>query len=201
MVTEIELKAHIRDSGTIKLLLSKKADYLGSFEKNDTYWLSAEIDCQGKNPRVPCLPHSGLRVRSERRVNCDGKEESATLATFKIKELRDGIEINNEHEFEVHPSKNHDISDFEEFLTRLGLKPGLTKRKHGWAFSYEGINAELLEVDGLGWFIELEIIKDNNREETFTEGKKKLLDFLDSLGIEREAIESRFYSEMLTAKF
>jgi adenylate cyclase class IV len=52
--------------------------------------------------------------------------------------------------------------------------------------------------------VELEIIvntinDDITIEEVFVQGKKKLLDFLDSLGIKREAIESRFYSDMLNS--
>jgi adenylate cyclase class IV len=48
--------------------------------------------------------------------------------------------------------------------------------------------------------VELEIIEEVKNEETFTKGKKRLLDFLSGLGIKNEAIESRFYSEMLAAK-
>ena len=197
MVTEIELKAHVQDSEALKRCLSEKSVFLCSFEKNDTYWLYDEVDYDANCHKVSGLPPSGLRVRSEKRIFSDGSEESTTYATYKIKEVRDGIEINEEHEFEVHPTNGHDNLDFKDFLGRIGLKPGASKRKQGWAFSHEGISAELLEVDGIGWFVELEIVADNPREETFTKGKQRLLDFLASLEIGKDKIESRFYSEML----
>jgi adenylate cyclase class 2 len=82
----------------------------------------------------------------------------------------------------------------------MGFRPDDSKRKQGRAFSQEGITAELSEVPGLGWFIELEILADNSREETVTEAKKRLHCFLSGLGIEKEAIESRYYTEMLRDK-
>jgi adenylate cyclase class 2 len=195
MATEIELKAHVLDSETLKVLLCEKAEYSGAFEKEDTYWFGTSG-----------MPLSRLRVRKEKRSLPDGSGESATFATYKNKEVKDGIEINDELEFEVNPGP-----EFEEFLSKMGFKPGISKRKRGWAFSHEGITAELTEVEGLGWFVELEILANGiyadgiytdgidtgNREEAVTEGRKKLLDFLAELGIEKEAIESRFYTEML----
>ena len=190
MTTEIELKAKVQNSEALRILLSEKAEYLGSFEKEDVYW-----NAQG-------LPIQRLRIRREKNRLLDGKEESRSLVTIKKKELKENIEINDEQEFEVKP-----IEGFEEFLKKMGFKPDFSKRKRGWSFAQAGmIHAELLELEGLGWFIELEILvndaapgflQGNDREEIFKEGKNRLLDFLDSLGIAREAIESRYYSEML----
>jgi adenylate cyclase class 2 len=188
MVTEIELKARVQNSEDLKLLLCEKAEFLYAFEKQDSYWEPTEASD---------LPPSGLRIRREKRTFQDGKVESLTLVTFKTKEVRDGIEINDEREFSVKPEPL-----FEEFLRRLRLRPGVSKKKRGWAFIRKGINAELMEVSGLGWFLELEIIAEGvqaggSREENFTEGKKRLLDFLSGLGIAEEAIESRYYTQML----
>ena len=196
MVTEIELKAHVRDSEALRLILLEKAESLGTFEKEDSYWFGA-----------PGLPLSGLRVRREKSALPDGTVKEAVFAAYKAKEVSDGIEINDEQEFEVSP-----VQAFEEFLGKMGLKPGFSKRKRGFAFckiSGEAqIRAELVEVSesgglgNLGWFIELEILAGgiqtgNRRAETLAEAKNRLLDFLSCLGIEKEAIESRFYSEML----
>ena len=191
MATEIELKAHVQDSEALKSILCKKAEYLGSFEKEDTYWLGTAGSFSSR-----------LRVRREKCTLSNGDEELKCIATHKTKEVRDGIEINDEREFEVNPAP-----EFEEFLKRMGFKPGASKRKKGWAFSHEGITAELVEVEGLGWFVELEIIANgmnaagiytaDNRKETFAAEKKRLLDFLADLGIEKNALESRFYTEML----
>jgi predicted adenylyl cyclase CyaB len=59
------------------------------------------------------------------------------------------------------------------------------------------VTAELSEVEGLGWFIELEIIADNEDRETIEAGRGRLLSLLKSLGIGEEQIEERYYSDML----
>ena len=189
MATEIELKAHVRDSGALKALLHEKAEYSGAFEKDDTYWARAA-------PPAPDAPALRLRVRRQKRTLPDGSAASATVATYKAKEVRGGLEVNDELEFEVSPGP-----EFEGFLKSMGFAPGISKRKRGWDFSRDGITAELAEVEGLGWFIELEILASGidagSLEETVEAAREKLLGFLDELGIGREAIESRYYTEML----
>ena len=208
MATEIELKAHIEDKEAVKRLLFDKAVFLWAFEKEDTYWFQEPPSCPG-------FPRSGIRLRREKCTLPDGSEKISCLATYKNKEKRDGIEINDEKEFEIVSKPDQNGPEFEEFLLCLGLKPGISKKKRGWAFSREGINnpaveqqgikpspritAELCEVEGLGWFVELEILTDNadNGKDAYAESRKRLLDFLYSLGIKKEAIESRFYTELL----
>ena len=191
MPTEIELKAHVKDSEAMKLLLSKKAKYEMMFKKEDIYWA----------PGAPPSPTVRIRLRKERRSYPDGTIDSFVFATCKLKKVIDGIEINDEREFEIRSlhgaAPGTDGPDFEEFLRMTGCKPCASKQKEGWLFSREDINAELSKVEGLGWFIELEILADNDREETVSGGKAKLLSFLNELGIEKEAIESRFYTDML----
>ena len=183
MATEIELKARIENHEALKNLLMEKAKYLAAFEKADCYYFLPELS--------DYFP-SGVRVRREKRTFPDGTEKSASCVTYKKKEVKDGIEVNDEREFEVRP-----VEGFEGFLGRLGFKPGTAKKKRGWAFGRDGITAELVEVEGLGWFIELEIISEKIPETAFAGEKNRLLAFLDNLGVSREAIESQFYSQML----
>ena len=200
MATEIELKARVSDSEALRRLLNEKAEYLGAFVKDDTYWQ---------------LPGGQrLRVRRDRRNKPDGSEECAIYVTRKKKALKDGIEINYEREFEVKfpPEKRPgeglgegpSTDQFTEILAEIGLKPGLSKQKRGWAYNYLGITAELVEVSGnglnLGWFMELEIIVPDGaacREKATTKERERLMDFLSELGIGAEAIEGRYYNELL----
>ena len=187
MATEIELKAHVRDSEALKTLLSEKAVYSGAFEKRDVYWFG---------PDTSAFPVTKLRLRREKRSFADGTEKSLCLVTYKAKEVNNGIEINEELEFEVDP-----VEAFEEFLVKAGLKPGVGKIKRGWVFLNGELTAELVEVDSLGWFVELEILvnTEDKSEETLSGVRETLLAFLDSLGIERDAIERRFYLDMLSS--
>jgi len=193
LAIEIELKAHIKDSGALKSLISKKAEYLCAFEKEDTYYFPL-----GNSD----IPRSGIRLRGESKTFPDGTVKKTAYVTYKIKEVRDGIEVNNEKEFEICSSQYSPVIVFDEFLKMTGLAPGFSKHKKGWAFSKDGINAELLEVEKLGWFLEMEIVvndveRDAVKDTTVEEKKKQLLEFLSDLGIEKDAIESRYYSEML----
>jgi adenylate cyclase class 2 len=200
MVTEIELKAHVDDPRAIKSGISLSASPPLSFEKSDCYWIPA-----GSLPGD--IPKSGVRVRREkRRLPGDtAEDEEKTLVTYKSKEVRDGIEINDEMEFAV-----SDAQAFEELLKRLGLKPGLGKHKKGWSWIFAenpaagngNIQVELCEVTNpdhnLGWFVELEILTDDAGPETVSAARKQLLDFLDKLNIPRVIIEERYYSELLS---
>ena len=189
MATEIELKAHVEDSEALRLILSNKADYLGVFEKDDTYWYPS-----GASPLSPY----GLRVRRVKRTLPGRKAETAVFATYKTKDLRSGYEVNDEREFEIRSSSSSPPAEvFEELLTKLGLKSGAGKQKRGWVFYKDGINAELVEVEGLGWFVELEILSDSSQEASVAKARKQLLDFLDELGISAKAIESRSYLTLL----
>jgi len=202
LAVEIELKAHVKDSEALRLLLLGKAQYLWSFEKEDTYYFPTTNSDVFKNSDIP---KSGVRLRSENKTLTDGTEKKIVYVTYKTKEVRDGIEINDEKEFEVCSNQYGTITVFDEFLKMLGLKPGYSKLKKGWAFSNEGINVELLEAEKLGWFLEIEIVVNDIDDQekmdiTIGEAKKKLMGFLSELGIEKSAIESRYYSEMLNEK-
>jgi adenylate cyclase class 2 len=115
--------------------------------------------------------------------------------TYKSKELREGLEVNDELEFGVDSPEV-----FGEFLGRLGFKPGIAKKKRGRCWKQGDLTAEIAEVEGLGWFIELEILADNSRPETVAEARRRLLDFLREAGVGEDRIEPRYYTEMLREK-
>ena len=194
--TEIEIKAHVKNSNICKKKLSAIAGEETAFSKDDTYWFA------------PAVLHyfSGPRVRQETK----GKNIK-TLVTWKNKEKRAGLEVNDEHELEISSEK-----EFEELLVLLGLKKQITKHKEGWAWYYNGITIELCKVSGsvkrntkkssslkqnqvknLGWFLELEIIAGDDSDVTVSSAKNKLFVLLEKAGIEKESIESRYYAEML----
>ncbi|GHV43207.1 hypothetical protein AGMMS49546_24180 [Spirochaetia bacterium] len=196
MAFEIELKAWVDEREKLKKRLNALAQYECAYEKDDTYWIFTEKVA----PDLPFsenIPASGVRVRWEDETDAQGRSSERVLVTYKVKEILDGIEINDEREFEVSNGKV-----FEELLERLGLCPGSVKKKKGWAWNSAvpgepDVRAELSEVEGLGWFIELEIVANDNSEKTLSEGRNRLLTLLDSLDIPRNRIESRTYTGML----
>ncbi|MDR3124232.1 MAG: hypothetical protein LBU16_10715 [Treponema sp.] len=188
MAIEIELKAHAGDHRAVKERISLLAPASFSFEKDDCYWTAG-------NGREGPL-QSGVRLRRERIAYPGGETGEKALAAYKIKEVRDGIEINDEREFAV-----SDAAGFEGLLQRLGLEPGMRKHKQGWAWTLGSVNAELCEVSGpgrsLGWFLEIEILAEDAEAPTVAAARQKLLDLLETTGIPRDRIEERYYSELL----
>jgi adenylate cyclase class 2 len=191
MATEIELKAWADDPQAIRAKLDSIAEFQGSFEKEDAYWFPMITEKKRGNH----LPASGLRVRKEIFTSPEGKSTKNIHVTYKTKEMRHNIEINDEKEFDV-----SNAPEFEEFLARLGLEKRKSKSKKGYSYKYQGLTAELTEVKSLGWFAELEILTDNNRSETINAARVQLLDLLAKIGIEKDKIETRYYTEMLASK-
>jgi adenylate cyclase class IV len=212
--TEIELKARVHAYGDCRRRLSELAGGGSAFVKDDAYWFSVQ-----QGDALPSV--SGLRVRTERHTGAEGQTTERTLVTNKTKERRDGIEINEEHEFEVSNG-----GAFEELLEKLGLEKRIYKHKAGWAWTIEGITAELAEVSGstvraaglpaaecsadpgggtpgaqqknLGWFLELEILAAGGGDEIIAAARRRLLDLLKKAGIGEEDIEDRYYSRLLS---
>jgi adenylate cyclase class 2 len=197
MAIEIELKARVGDPQALNERLSRLLSRPGlSFEKDDGYW--TEPACRTALPGGgrESLPRPVVRIRKERLVRPGGEAEEKALATYKIKEVREGIEINDEREFAV-----SDPACFEELLRRLSLEPGIRKNKRGWAWTAGNIHAELCEVSGpnrsLGWFLEIEILAESAEASVTADSRKQLLDFLEKTGLPRDCIEERYYSELL----
>jgi adenylate cyclase class 2 len=219
MGIEIELKARV-EKQDCKKRLETIAGQGTAFVKDDVYWFPvgefSDLPNEG-SPRGG-FPRSGLRVRREKK---SGKE--TVLVTWKKKEKRNGMEINDERELAVSCG-----TLFEELLYALRLRKKITKHKEGWAWNIDGVTAELAEVSGmrievpnstcdetpdsskdripdfpkseipetLGWFLELEILDDSDEKAV----RRRLLEVLAKAGIGEASIENRYYSELLAAR-
>jgi predicted adenylyl cyclase CyaB len=187
MATEIELKVRIDDYAAVKERLSVAGVYCRSYKKSDSYWLPPQPDT------------AGVRVRRESGVDADGTAHESVLATYKIKKISGGIEVNHECEFSV-----SDAGSFEEMLGHLGLRRAVCKEKEGWAWNIHSHNegqapilAELSMVKNLGWFLEIEILAADNGEQTVGESRGRLFTLLQKLEISTDKIEERPYTAML----
>ena len=191
MAVEIELKAHLDEFEPVRERLFSMGEYCRAYIKSDTYWLPAQVTEPSSLP-------SGVRVRCQRGVNADGSAFDSVLVTYKTKEITDGIEVNDECEFTV-----SDAAPFEELLLHFGLRQTHHKEKKGWAWlmpAPEGqpaILAEISLVEGLGWFLEIEIQAADNDRQTVEKSRRRLLTLLEALEIPAERIESRPYTVML----
>jgi len=184
-MTEIELKAHISDPDAAEkaVLALPGAQKIGETVKQDVY-----LRLEGSPVRV--------RLRDE--------NDTITL-TYKRKETRNGLEVNDEQECTVSDRKT-----IEVLLADIGFKPFLTKIKRTRSFTVSGdcgnsgesvpaVTAEISLVEPLGWFLELEILLEETDpdEKTIEKSRKRLLQVLADCGVGEESIEHRYYSEML----
>ena len=186
MSVEIELKAWVDEPDTVRNAIVSFAGSGVSFGKEDAYWFPPS------GADMNAFPSSGVRVRKETVTGPHGAVSRTVRVTFKHRELRGSVEVNDEREFTV-----SDGAVFEDLLSRLGLSKGIGKKKQGTAWVYDGVTLELSLVEGLGWFVELEIIAGNDRPETVTTARLRLLALLGKTGVGEGKIETRYYTEML----
>jgi adenylate cyclase class 2 len=201
MSYEIELKARVEQCEELSARLSMVSQFEFEYVKEDDYWFPTDVFSSVGNGEVNSLPKSGVRIRKEKRIDAQGDENFFVLVTYKTKEIRDGIEINNENEFTLAAAPGASIetaiANFEELLGKLYLQRGYSKKKQGASYKHENITVELSLLEHLGWFLELEIIAETNDGETLDRARKSLLAFLATTGISEDKIETKYYSELL----
>ncbi len=175
---EIELKAKVIDPEAVAARLAEFMSLDGEFEKQDEYW-AIELPTLTSGTRL-----FRLRLR---------KDSGRNLVTFKEKTYRADMEVNEEIEFGVDDEKS-----FRAILERMGAKLLYEKRKKGSRWRGEGgLQAELVHVDGLGDFLEVELLFEECTAPCVEETRNKLLRVVELCGLSGEDLESRPYSQLL----
>ncbi len=172
---EVELKARIEDARAVESRVASFARFLRRVDKRDSYWHGP--DWQAKRGT------RGFRVRSEGNLY---------VVTFKSKTIEGGVEVNREREFEI-----SDPDAFQEFILRVGCEPYYRKRKTGAAYEYEGTTLEVLEIEGLGAFLEVERLVNLGSPEEIDAARGAVRAALALAGVPESAVEPRTYSEMI----
>lgn len=175
MSYEIEVKAWVSDPVELQKKLDQRATFLRHFEKNDIYF---EGEATYRSQPVT------VRIR---------QEDGSSVCTFKERQTIDGVEHNREWEFSI-----GDPTAMETLLLRLGLNERIRKRKSGVAYRLDELLLELSEVDGLGHFVEVEILVDSSADEaTQSAAKRRVREVLGTFDISEGSIESKPYMKLL----
>ena len=91
-----------------------------------------------------------------------------------------------------------EVSDFDttvEILKRLGYEEDVVVRKRRLVYRLGNVTFELSEVEGLGGFLDIEIISDD------VEGaKRKIWEVAEKLGLTEKDVEPRLYQELIREK-
>lgn len=172
---EVELKARLQDPVATEGRVRLFAKRVREFDKADSYW-------HGPEWRI-ARGTKGFRLREDGGRN---------IVTYKTKRNEGGIEINRETEFEV-----SDPAAFIGFLERIGCEPFYEKRKKGVAYERDGYLIELVEVAGLGHFIEIERLLPGDDPEAIALALGGLKETLAMAGVPEADIEGRSYSELI----
>ena len=88
-----------------------------------------------------------------------------------------------------------EVGDFEttlEILRRLGFKEDVWVKKRRLVYRLGDVTFELSEVEGLGGFLDIEVISDD-----IDEAKRKIWDTARKLGLSEKDVEPRLYQELI----
>lgn len=179
MAIEVELKAHVDNPVALEAVLKRRCRRIRSFSKEDRYFTDARGD-----------------VGHDFRLRIDGER---AIVTYKDKRFSDGGEVSDEREFGV-----DDAAAFLDLAARMGCQEYLRKHKYGVEYHCEAadglaLQAELVTVDPLGSFIELEVVLRNDPSaEDVAAWHRRLRGVLIELGVDPAQIEPRTYSALLT---
>ena len=175
---EIELKARVRDHASVESRLSSFMTYGGPIDKRDEYW------------SIPLAAPSAAGPGFRFRLRC---EPAGDTVTFKEKTYTSTVEINKETEFGV-----ADAAAFRAFLAKMSAKILYRKSKKGGVWrSADGIVAELVTVEGLGEYLEVETLCEETPSVDVNGVRKRLIAVIEKCGLLASDIEPRPYSQLL----
>jgi predicted adenylyl cyclase CyaB len=175
---EIELKVRVEKPDLVHAKLSAFMTFVGPVEKNDEYW-SVPIVADG-------IPAGGFRLRIR-------EESKKFTVTFKEKTYQRDMEVNREVEFGV-----FDSDSFRSFLEKMSAKLQYRKRKIGYLWKdSKGVIAELVNVEGLGDYLEVEILYEENENIDVIKLKTELMTIVETCGFTAKDLEPRPYSQLL----
>ncbi|MDH5811265.1 MAG: class IV adenylate cyclase [Candidatus Verstraetearchaeota archaeon] len=177
MGREVEVKAEVEEDLSEKIT-EAGGRYLREVFQEDFYF------------RHPCRDlaerDEALRLRRE--------GEKYTL-TFKGRRVGTGTKMREEIEVGV-----SDLEGAVALLERLGFEKAFVIRKRRREFLMEGVLVSMDDVEGLGRFVEIEVLMEGESLEHAGSLKDKLFEISQKLGIDREKLTTESYLEMLVSK-
>lgn len=175
MPYEVEMKAWVDDWKAVEERVRELCVFERSFRKEDRYFRKAG------EKRVE---HQQLfRVRID---------DTTAYVTFKDKTVNHGAEINLEREFTV-----DDAASFLELMERAGCEQSFAKVKEGLHFTRDGLTVELVHVQALGDFLEVESVHPDAGADVHEAVVERIRSLIAAVGIDPARIEGRPYMQLL----
>ena len=176
---EVETKVKIHNVNDLRKRIKKIANFEKKVSKGDDYFALQKRE----------YPKKAFRIRY------DGKK---FVVNFKrhLKHLwSDGVVVKREYEFELTDTKH--LDNFLALLEDFGFREWVKKRKHTESYIYKKdkrIVIEINHVEHVGSYMEIEFLARPNEVD---KAKKKILDVLKLLGINRKDIDNIGYTKRL----
>ena len=162
---EIEIKFRVNFENIRRKIEGLGAKFVGEEVQEDLYF---------------ALPSKQL-LRIRKIVNLN----EVILGYKQIKDKRN-------EEFDEIEVKVEDFEKMRVILKRLGFTEDVWVRKHRFVYKLGDITFELNKVEGLGDFLDIEVIAEDVQE-----AKRRIWEVANMLGLREEDVEPRLYQEML----
>lgn len=179
---EIELKIALtkQQYKKIKNYFDDKFQYSGSVIESDVYFNGIDRDFSKTDET--------FRLRKvERETN------TSVFVTYKGAKLNKAIKARKELEVSV-----SDYGTMLGVISSLGFKEAAHVKKQRYYYTDGSITATLDDVNGLGEFLELEILAPD--QDDVDKYSAQLFDLLSTLKLDRKAVTTSSYLEMLLKK-
>lgn len=173
MTYEIELKARLTNPEKVTQQAAKIGSFKGETFKEDVYFRRQGV--------TQSSPDDRYRLR---------RETHRAVVTFKQKIQVEGVEVNDEVEFEV-----DEPHAFYCFADRFGFEPFVVKRKQSRVYQVGRANVELNKVEHVGHFAEIEILCDH--EADIAAATLEVQQVLVRLGLKPHDLEPRRYIDLI----
>ena len=171
---EIEIKAHARDEKSVRAYFDARCGAGHEVHKTDHYF------------RRPGAFVQALRIR-----------EHKGIIEFTCKKTSSSTEGEKNEEYEFQASAD-EIEKASSFFHALGFEDFFIKKKDGWEWMDGDAHVELLSVNDLGWFLEIEILLPFGSSDDEAEEERKRIDaIMKNAGVSRSDYEMKSYREMI----
>ena len=178
---EIELKAQYDSSKRPELeqhLKKQGFQEIRSFTQQDEYFNHPERDFQKTD--------EALRIRREQR------NDGTSHCCITYKGANDSLIGQSRRELETRVEDEHKM---RQILLALGFRSAAEVKKRRKEYKKEDLTVCLDELDGLGNYIELEVVLPETESKSATENR--LREFLSELSFIRPVIETLTYLELV----
>ncbi len=173
---EVEAKIKISTPSEFREKIKKIAPFIKKEYKIDDYYTLESLKS---------YPKKSLRVRKRGKIyEINFKQRLSYINRVHAK---------NEHEFIV-----NNIIPFLDLIKDFGFKHWLRKKKITELYNIsKNFNIEINSVENLGWFLEVEYLCEMNGIRL---ARKKVLEIISKLGINKKDIVQEGYTKMLWDK-